>query len=379
MRIGVDIRELAEGSKTGIGRLLLNFLEFAAHNDTENEYLLFANQNTSLPDLPSRIKTRVIPEFSRIIWDQIVLPDQIKREKVDIFYSPYYKGPLFSQAKLIVTCNDLYFLEKGNNPISAWMRRNYCRLIFKKADRIIAISQYSKKEALRLFGFPEGKVEIVYATLDKRFRPLDKTESFNKLNKKFVNLKKDFVLYVGNFNPHKNVSRIIEAYNLLPGPLKDKYQLVIVGKKEGGYYPLAKLVKNYGLEDKVVFLELVSEDELVYLYNATTALILVSLWEGFGLPALEAMACGAPVVVSNTTAFPEVVGNAGLYVNPYNIEDILDKLKLLLENEDLRSDLSQKGLIQSGKFKCEYSANAILGIFKELIHSATPTLCRGRS
>lgn len=366
MRIGIDIRELDPNIKTGIGRLILNFLEFVRLNDTEDDYLLFANQNTDLPNLSGRIKVKVIPEFLKIYWDQKILTDQIKKEKIDIFYSPYYKGPIFSSAKLIVTCNDLYFLGRSGNLIIDWLKWNYTRLIFKKADLIIAISQYSKREAMRLFGCSPNKVEVVYGSLDKRFKPLDKAESFNKISKKFKILKQDFILYVGNLNPHKNIAGLIKAYNLLPGFLKNRFQLVIVGKKDNSYIQLSHLVRRSGLNNNIEFLDQVSDDDLLFLYNAASISVLVSFWEGFGLPALEAMACGTAVVVSDTAALPEVVGDSGIYVNPRDIEDIAHHLQKILCNEALRKELSQKGLRQTEKFKVEYSAGAILKIFKEL-------------
>ncbi len=366
MRIGIDVRELDKREKTGIGRLILNFLKFVDKNDRQNQYFLFGNQHTRELNFGSSIKSRIIPEFSKIFWDQIVLLREINKEKLDIFFSPFYKGPILAQAKLIVTCHDFYFLEKSRNPISDWLRHFYCSRVWEKADIIIVDSQDSKERAVKFPGCFPQKVRVVYGNVDESFKPVDKSTAINSLLKKFPMLKKDIILYVGNLKKHKNIPGLIKAYSLLPEFLKDKFQLVIAGEKDKNYPHLLDLIKHFGLNNRIGFLGTVSEEDLLFLYNAASVLVLVSFWEGFGLPPLEAMACATPVVVSNTAALPEVVGEAGLYVNPQNAEDIAMKLEKMLVDERLRKDLSAKALIQSSKFKVEYSVDKILEIFREL-------------
>ena len=366
MRIGIDIRELEKNKRTGIGRFILNFLYFVNSYDKENEYLLFGNQNTRYLNFGGNMQSKIIPEFNKIFWEQVVLPREIEKEKIDIFFSPFYKGPLFSRAKLIVACHDLYFLELEKNPVEKWLKIFYCKIIWNKAKLIIAVSSYSKQKVIKFLGCSEEKIRVVYDSVEEKFKPMGKGVVFPKLIKRFSQIKKDFLLYVGNFKPHKNVSRIIQAYSLLSGPLKDRYQLVIVGQKNKDYYPLAQLVRDHGLEGKVEFLGLVSENELVFLYNSATVLLLVSLREGFGLPALEAMACGTPVIASNLTALPEVIGDAGFLVNPYDVKEVSSAIKVVLGDEALRKQMSEKGLLRAKKFLIRDSANKILEIFKEL-------------
>lgn len=376
MRIGVDIRELGRKKETGIGRFILNFLEFVSANDKENQYLLFGNQRTRNLNLGANIKTIIIPEFSKIIWDQIVLPAQIKKESLDIFFSPSYAGPIFSRAKLVVTCHDIYFLYLSKNPLINFLRQCYCRSIWKRADAVIAVSQYSSEQVLKFSGCQPQKVRVVYDSVEEKFAPRDKNESLDKLRKIFPWLKDDFILYVGNLTSHKNISGLIEAYGILPQALRNRFQLAIAGERGSNYPLLQERINALGLNSHIEFLGLVSEEDLLFLYNAASALVLVSFWEGFGLPALEAMACATPVVVSDIGSLNEVVGEAGLYVDPKDIEDIARNIERILTDGALRKDLSMKGLNQSKKFKVEHSAKQILDIFRELYNTNTVTKLR---
>jgi len=364
MRIGIDIRELEKGKMTGIGRCLLNFLEYINQSDQRNEYIIFANQNTNLPVLRSDIKLKVIFEFSKIYWDQIILTKQIKREKVDIFYSPFYKGPIFSPARLIVTCHDLHFLKLTSIAIGNSLRKYYCRLSLQRADTIITVSEYSKRTIHDFLGNKSKRIEVVYDSAGEEFRPLDETESLNKIKKTF-GLKDNFILCVGNLKPHKNLVRLFEAYSLLPLSLRECYQLAVAGKKDENYSRLWKIVEGKNLKDNIIFLDLVDDKDLVCLYNASCFLVFVSLCEGFGLPALEAMACGTPTLVSNSTSLPELVGNASLLVDPYDVNKISQNLEKLLTDEVLRETLSKKGLLRARDFSVKNMAEKILKIFKE--------------
>lgn len=366
MRIGMDIRELEENKRTGIGRFILNFLNFINTQDKENEYLLFGNQKTRLQKFGNHIKSKIIPEFCRIFWDQVTLSVEIRREKIDIFFSPLYKGPILSGAKLIVICHDLYFLEFEKNPLIKCLKSFYCKLTGNNADFIVTPSEYSRQEVIKFLRCSPKKVRVVNNSVEDKFLPMDRGAAFIEILNRFARIKKDFILYVGNFKPHKNVSRIIEAYSLLPASLKDRYQLVIVGKKDKDYLSLSQLVGNYNLMENIEFLDVVREEDLIFLYSAASALILVSLREGFGLPALEAMACGTPVVVSNASALPEVAGEAGLYVDPQDARDISSKIQSIIDDERLRSELSLKGLEQAKKFSIESSGRRILELFREV-------------
>jgi len=364
MRIGIDIRELEKGRKTGMGRCLLIFLNYINQFDHENEYVLFASRDTNLPSLRQDIKIKVILEVSSLYWDQITLKNEIKKERIDIFYSPFYKGPIASSAKLIVTCHDLHFLKLDSKAISDRLRIYYCSRILKSADTIITVSEYSKKEIINFLKDSSKRIDVVYDSVTDDFRPLDKQQSFNKVKQSF-GLNGNFILYVGNLKVHKNIARLINAYALLPSPLKQAHQLVIVGKKEESYHNLRNIVRQKRLKNNVVFLGLVEDEDLINLYNAASILALVSLCEGFGLPALEAMACGTPVITSDTTSLPEIVGDIGVLVDPRDVNMISSKLKHLLEDSASREVLSKKGLLRAKNFSVENTVKKILTIFKE--------------
>ncbi|MBM3251441.1 MAG: glycosyltransferase family 4 protein, partial [Candidatus Omnitrophica bacterium] len=276
----------------------------------------------------------------------------------------YYKGPIFSPARLIVTCHDLHFLDLDSIAPGELLKRYYCRTILKHANTIIAVSEYSKQTIENFLGNKSSRIEVVFDSVSDKFKPMDKKASLDELKQSF-NLNPDFILYVGNLKPHKNLDGLIEAYGLLPSSLKQAHQLVIAGKKDENFLRLWKFIKSKSLENNVVFLDLVNDEDLICLYNASSFLALVSFCEGFGLPALEAMACGIPVLVSNTTSLPEIVADMGLQADPHNSQEIAHYMEKLLTDESLRQMLSAKGLIRAKNFTIADMAEKILKIFKQ--------------
>lgn len=367
MRIGVDIRELERDKLTGIGRYTLNFLDYVSRYDRQNEYVLFGNQKTSCPVQGQNLFLRVIPQFHKLYWDQVVLARQAGKEKLDIFFSPYYKCPIAAGVKTVITVHDAYpFFRYEFEPLlKSLLRRQYYKVMFYSADSIITVSQHTKQVMLKVSRLNPDKIKVIYNSVSDEFRVLDKKDCFAKI-KALYGIEKEFILYVGNFRPHKNLRRLIQAYNLLAPRLKERYQLAIVAKKDDFFPEFGRLVKEMGLEKNVSFLGLVKEDNLIYFYNAASLYISISLYEGFGLPFIEAMACGLPVIASDITAIPEIVGDAAVLVDPYDVRSVVQAAERLLNEGPLREGLIENGLLRAKMFSVKEQVEKILTVFREV-------------
>ncbi len=367
MRIGIDVRELEKEKMTGIGRYLLNFLAYVAENDTENEYILFGNQRTSFNLKAPRIRLKIIPEFFTLFWDQIVLPYQIRKEEIDLFYSPYYKGPIFTSAILVITIHDICpLLPSPNKTIRSAFLRFWYSVMARRAERIITVSKHSKETIETSMKVPYGKIDIVYDSVADIFKPLAKQNCLKIIKERFPSLK-DFILYVGNLSPHKNLAGLIRAYKLLPDEFQGKYQIFICGKKDKFYGPLSRLVETEGLENRVIFADFVEDEVLPYLYNAAAALVFPSLYEGFGLPVVEAMACGTAVIASDIPPMREIAAEAAILADSCKPDELAAAILRVLTEDALRKEMMRKGPIQAKRFSGRDSANKTLEIFKKAL------------
>lgn len=368
MRIGIDIRELENGKSTGIGRYLRHFLLFANEFDKDNKYVLFGNNKTCFSLMNENQELHIIPGSMTVIWDQILLPKAIKKEKIDVFLSPYFKAPGFCPCKMVVIINDLIPLMVPEYKAAKYFfKRIYFKMLTRfacrSADKIITISSHTKNDLIKIFHLPGEKIKVVYLAVELAYKKIENPDSciFQKYK-----VGQKFILHVGHFKPHKNIGRLIEAYNKLPESLRGEYKLVLLAKKDLLYYELYEQAQKLGLEDNVIFTDHVPEEELPYFYNAASLLVVPSLYEGFGLPALEAMACGTPVVVSRAASLPEVVGEAAICFDPCNVDEITQAMERVLNDENLKSDLIENGFKRSGEFTIEKMGAKIREI---LIHS----------
>jgi len=361
IKIGIDVRELEKGKLTGIGRFLIEFLRYVSSRqliaDYQMEFVLFGNQNTDFSNnVLKDYEKIVVKEGITLFWDQIKLKNALKKNDIALFFSPYYKVPLFSKIPSIISLFDLIYFttEPYKNQLkNKFYIKNFIKLAGKKAKKILTISHSAKNDLIQLLNLPKDKIEVVYLSISENFyrRDLQETESV----KKKYNIDKKYILYVGNSNPHKNLSRLVEAFNLLPDDVKNKYSLVIAGV--GGF------VSNH-LPSTVYRLPFVSDEDLPALYSGADLFVFPSLYEGFGLPPLEAMACGCPVVSSNTSSMPEILGDTCLYFNPYNIEEIGLKIIELIDNNTLKKEYINKGMERVKMFSAAKMTEKLIEIFK---------------
>lgn len=289
------------------------------------------------------------------LWTHFILPFK----KGDILFCPANIAPIFvpKSKKLIVTLHDVAFITYHKS-FSKFFRIYYnfvIPIVIQRADKIITISNVSKSEIIKYYPNAKDKIEVIPLGIDKKYKILN-------------NIKKDNqILYVGSMNERKNFVSVIKAFELL----NDKScKLIMVGNFSSNFdldEQTNEMLDNAKLNKDIIFKLNISDTELVKIYNQSKLLVFPSLYEGFGLPPLEAMACGTPVITSNISSMPEVCANAAIYCNPHNIGDIKDKIELVLYGESLQKNLIKKGLKKASEFSWEKSAQEHIKVFEEVM------------
>lgn len=366
MRIGVDARMI---EWSGVGRYTQNLLRSLAKIDKENQYVLFCHQaSVSLtPDARNFSKVIVTqPVFS--MSSQLSWTREVNQASLNMFHSPHFVLPLLFTPGSVITVHDLIPLLFPGNLRSKAAQMYYTTMIklaTKKAEKIIAVSNCTKEDLIANLNVPARKIKVIPEAADERYHVVKRTEEFDIALKKY-GIKNKYLLYVGNYKPHKNLIRLVEAFAKARKNLPEEYQLVLVGPRDKRYPEVSRLVKKLGLGKAVILAGFVSEKELLILYNTAVGFIFPSLYEGFGLPPLEAMANGLPVIASNVSSLPEVVGDAALLVNPEDVEEISQAVFKILTDEELRKKLRRKGLARAKKFSWEKTAERTLEVYKRV-------------
>lgn len=373
MRIGINARYL-QNTYSGITVYLLNLLLNLKRIDTQNEYTLFFGSGKNLPEDIRKFQYNYdIPgiaannQLLKIMWAHLYLPGAIKKRKIDIFHETSFVAPIIKTCPLITTVYDLAYLY---TPESFTCRnRLYFKALLaksiKKSNFIIATSINTKKDIIDNFPHCADKIKVVYGGVDARLKPVTDKEVTAKI-KELYKIKKDFILAVSLISPRKNLTALIKAWKLLRTERKLDVQLVISGRKGWLYEEVFKEAASWMPNNDIIFCGHVSDEHLLYLYNAAAVFAYPSLYEGFGLPILEAMACGCPVVSSNTSSMPEVCGDAALLVDPKNISEISQALYKIFSDASLRRDLIKKGFEQAKKFSWQNTAQQTIQAYNQI-------------
>lgn len=372
MKIGIDARVLQQDI-TGVGNNIIQIIkDIAKLDDTTKFFLFFSARPSSSTIRELGIFSKVIvPTKHGIVWEQIKVPVAIKKHEIDIYHAPWNVGlPFRKVCKYVVTINDLIPLEMEDYFASRKTKLFYrCRIDVsaKRSDKIITLSNYSKRKILEHFNVPKGKIAVVPCGVSNLFRPLQDLKVLEQVKEQY-DLRDKFLLYVGGFDARKNIEVLIKAFDhyLRQTDRKDS-RLVLVGAKNVYFPKLRELVLSLGISDKVTFTGYVPNSDLVSLYNLAEALVYPSSHEGFGLPPLEAMACGTPVITSNISSLPEVVGNAAILVNnPKSVAEITKAINLVLNDKVKRDEMIKLGLDRVKQFSWEKAALKTLQIYQEL-------------
>jgi len=367
VRIAIDARKLHD---YGIGTYVRNLLRQLARLDGDNEYIAVCR-----PDDMGFVRSlgenflavaETAPPYS--IREQFTLPMALRRTRADLFHAPHYVLPPLTPCRSVVTIHDLIHLrfpEYLPNRLAYSYARAMIWSAIRRADRVLTVSEASKRDILRFFNVSAGKVEVVPNAIDDRFGIPPTDEEVAQVRERYQ-LQAPFLLYAGNIKPHKNLERLIEAFGDVRRRGFDRLKLLIIGDQVTKYATLRHAVHRCKLHTHVRFFGFVPDRMLAVLYRLADAFVFPSLYEGFGLPPLEAMACGTPVVTSNVSSLPEVVGDAALLVDPYDTRAIADALERVLSDEALRRDLVARGLERAKEFSWERSVRRIREVYAEV-------------
>ncbi len=315
------------------------------HLKTLNPTLLTAQKfpNNNCYEIPGNLT----PEqgsrghINRLLWTQTQIPKIYKQLKSNLLFSPIPEAPLFANCRYIITVHDLIALRfpRRFDPLAVY-HRYYIPQVLRQAEHIICDSESTANDIINFCKIPSSLISRIFPGYDASFF-------------KFLDLPtSNYFLYMGRHNPHKNVQRVVAAFAALPN--NSEYELWITGSEDKRYTPLLKAqVRELGLCDRVKFLDYLPAADLPKVINRAIALVFPSLWEGFGLPVLEAMACGTPVITSNLSSMPEVAGDAASLVNPYSVQEIASAMHELATDVKARSHLRELGLARAKQFSWE--------------------------
>lgn len=381
MLITIDGSSFLTRRVSAIAKCTKNLITELLKLDKENKYIIFFYTSTRerhklflqkeklFKSENVSFKTLNIPQYGfEILWNKIGLrypPIELFIGKTDIFHSPGYRVPLTKKAKLITTIHDLTRLKIREN-LPKNIVEHFLSIVqpaIERSDKIIAISENTKKDIIEIFNIPQEKVRVIYYGISKNFCPIDDKEKIKEILKKY-NISQPYLLCVAtSLGKNKNLSTLIKSFKFFKDKYKSEHKLVIVGKKSEEYNVLFRLACELKIDNGVIFTDYVPEDDLVYFYNGAEVFVFLSLYEGFGLPVLEAMSCGLPVIVANTSSLPEVVGDAGILVSPYDIEQIAELIYKIISDSEFKESLVNKSLSQAKKFSWEKCAQETLRLY----------------
>lgn len=367
MRIAIDARKLRD---FGIGTYIRNILIELSRLDRTTEYVVLCRpDDVGSGDVLGQ-NFRMVPETAATysIAEQFKIPLSLARERVRLVHEPHYVLPPMIRCRSVVTIHDcihLMFPQYLPGRLAYVYAKGSMWAATRKADRILTVSEASKRDILRFFDVPPEKVVVIYNAIDERFLAPANAAHMALVRQRYQ-LDAPFVLYVGNIKPHKNIERLIDAFGRARAECGDGLKLVIIGDEILKYPALRQSVHKHKLDKHVRFLGFQPMETLAAFYRLARAFVFPSLYEGFGLPALEAMACGCPVVTSDVSSLPEVAGGAALLVDPYDADAIARGIVQAVTDEPLRADLIVRGQERARSFSWAQSVKKIHEIYMEV-------------
>lgn len=374
VRIAIDTRRIRD---FGVGTYIRNVVRTLGRIDSKNDYLLVgpAEPLREIGDLPPNFVNMPYSLPDTSLRNYFEFQSILRKFRCDVLHVPHlFSSPQYIPCRYVVTVHDLldhFYPPHGESASRRALRFYFTRRVLRRAKRIFAVSNSTRNDIGRLFHIPLGSVEVIYNAIDERFRRGHATDADRQLIAGRYQVNYPFLLYAGNIRPHKNVLRIIEAFSALKTELGKEgrfpdLKLIIIGDELSLHPDLRRTVVRSGVTNDVRFLGFVPIDVLRIFYDIAKIFVFPSLYEGFGLPPLEAMAHGTPVVTSNASSLPEVVGNAAVLVNPENVFDIMRALHRVLVDQPLRERLKRAGYEQSLAFSWESSVERILQAYNEV-------------
>ncbi len=372
MRIGIDYTA-AVRQGAGIGRYTRGLIRALAELDQQTPYVLFsAGRDADPRPWPSNFARRTVPLTDRhlaILWQRLRLPLAVEwlTGSLDLFHSPDFVLPPLRRARAVLTVHDLSFLrypECFSPPLLRYLLDAVPRSV-ERADLVLADSEHTRDDLVELLGVAPERARVVYAGVEPEFVPRPDAEVAAVRQR--YGIQRPYILGLGTLQPRKNFQRLIEAYRLLRQERHIPHQLVIGGGRGWLYEPILEAIARHGLQEDVRLIGFVEDADLPALYTGAEVFAFPSLYEGFGIPVLEAMACGTPVVAAETSSLPEVAGEAALLIPPTDTEALAEALWSALDDGARRADLRARGWEQCRRFTWRASAERLLACYAELL------------
>ena len=376
LHIVIDARRIRD---FGIGTHIRSLIHALGSIDFENRYTLVIGpgEERALLGLPENFQTAIYSRSDHSVLDHVLFPMFLRAQRPDLVHIPLNRVPLLMIRPYVVTIHDmvnLLFVEDEHTALRMQLRRFRFRRGLLRASRVIAVSDATRRDVETKMGVPSNRIRRVYNAPDPGFLAPESPgagEERQRIMERYQ-VTYPFLLYAGNIRRHKNVPRLVEAFAVLREQLADhpvyrELRLVIIGDTISQYPGVRQSVIRSKMEHVVRFLGFVPFETLRCFYESAAAFVFPSRYEGFGLPPLEAMTCGTPVVSSNVSSLPEVVGDAAMQVNPENVFEIARGIREVLLNDPLREEMIRRGRLQAARFSWERTARQVLEIYHEAV------------
>ncbi len=423
--IAIDAR-MYGATQTGIGNYIYHLMKYLFKIDKKNNYLVFLlPEEYDKFELPNERVKKIKVTAKWYGWkEQLIFPFEILKYKINLIHFPHFNSPIlyhliigaqnfvslrFYKTKTITTIHDLTPYYFPGHKMNSWLRRKSFKLVFstavKRSSRVIAVSEYTKKDMIKIFlnnshchceggtteaiplqssrvvvtGLPRSaiaplamtennKIQVIYEGVDEQFRVIENYGKIETIKEKYK-ITRPFIFYTGVWRNHKNLVGLIKAFDLIVNKYKMNYQLVLGGKEDSYYPEVRQTWEKLNLGDRIIRTGFISKEELPLFYNAADIFVIPSFREGFGLIGLEAMACGTPVVSSNKTSLPEILGDAAVYFSPTDHKEMAEKIAQVIQDKDLKSGLIQKGFQQIEKYDWKKMAEETLRMYEKVINN----------
>ncbi|MBU3228586.1 glycosyltransferase family 4 protein [Clostridium algidicarnis] len=371
MKVCIDGRAAKWYRGTGIGTYTYQLIKSLNNIDGINEYTIFMPKANKIPiNLNTNLKINTIKDSrEKGFWNQVNIPNILDDVSADIYHIPQngVGMPKKKNCKFVITLHDVIPLRMPETVGERYLKifNEEMKSIVSLCDGIITVSEFSKEDISKAFNFPKDKIYVTPLASEDIYKPLNKDLCKHNIEH-FYNIKGDFILYIGGFSPRKNIIGLLEAFHKVLKTNNPNLKLIIGGNKGLSYEIYKNKALELGIEDKVVFPGFIPLEHLPWFYNACDFFVYPSLYEGFGLPPLEAMACGSPVIASNLTSIPEVLGDSALLIDPRSGDDLYNAMNSLLINKDLKQDLILKGLKRNSIFNWETTAKETLLAYENI-------------
>lgn len=378
MKIGINAL-FFQHPATGSGQYMTHLLSALAQIDSQNEYVLLGPQpvETSLTSFPYHVQP--VPDFvaknrnvGKVMWEQITGPGAAQKQGVDVFHVPYFAPPLFPRTSTVVTIHDVIPMRLPAYQPDTRVK-TYMRLVARaahNATQIITVSQHARQDIIDALHLPPERIRVIYEAAGEEYKPVTDLELLAKARARY-GLNERYIFYLGGLDQRKNVPQLVRAFAHVHRLIGDpNLQLLIAGnpdRQKGPLFPDPRPVAaDLGMTGQIIY-RFVEEEDKPALYSGASLYVFPSLYEGFGLGPLEAMSCGAPVVCSNRTSLPEVVGDAALLVDPENTQKLVEAMRRVLSDNDLQTDLRARSLERATLFNWQKTARETLAVYEEAL------------